>query len=71
MFKLDSGTKYILFIFLLMLLIIIYAYDDDTIKYSYQKSQNKQKNILPQEMLNNQYYIYNQTTFDDIYPSYI
>ena len=65
MFKLDSSTTYILFIFLLLLILIIYAYDDTDIKYSYQ---NKKVN---EESVNNQYYIYNQTMIDDIYPSYI
>lgn len=65
MFKLDSGTTYILFIFLLLLIVIIYAYDDIDIKYS------NQNNKINQESVNNQYYIYNQNKIDDIYPSYI
>jgi len=65
MFKLDSSTTYILFVFLLILIVIIYAYDDTDIRYSYQNKRIYDENI------NNQYYIYNQTMIDDVYPSYI
>jgi hypothetical protein len=67
MFKLDSSTIYILFVFFLLLLVIIYAYDDVETKYQYQ---NKKLTRLSEDN-ENQYYIYNQITVDDIYPSYM
>lgn len=75
MFSLDSNTAYILFIFLLMITLVVYVYDDN-INDKYIDSQKYiKKKYIDDDHYKNKYdrdfYIYNQTVIDDLYPTYI
>jgi hypothetical protein len=71
MIKIDSNTKYILFVFFLVLFIVIYAYEDNFIVY--QQPRYVKTNLYDENNnnLSKQYYIYNQSFIDDLQPSYI
>jgi hypothetical protein len=71
MIKLDSNTKYILFIFFLVLFVVIYAYEDNFVVYrqpQYVRSRLYNEN---DNNLSKQYYIYNQSFIDDLQPSFM